>query len=187
MNLKTSPKYPITLGMLALYGVMLVGVLQFSPQVLTNNPWFSDVTDALAKLLPMIDRVPRYGHPHPEKLRALLALGWLASLVTIFPALAISVYQHPPWPEGPTVGKASAGLIVSSCLFWFVAYWPFMADNQVAIRIVSDSRRGMFISDFSAFICTPIVLTPAWVMLFFIYLAIASFFCKSSLTQGDSK
>jgi hypothetical protein len=41
MNFKKFPNYPITIGVFAMYVVMLIGVVNFTPQVLTNSPWFA--------------------------------------------------------------------------------------------------------------------------------------------------
>ena len=130
-------------------------------------PWTEGFTDAVATVIPMIDRVVAYGHPHSDKLRCFLAYAWCCVPVLVWLLYrAADDYNKPlAWGEGwlDFWARWIAMVALIACLAFLTWYWPNFpgAGKDVfgPIARPHDERRQLLWSSTSLLIYTPIWIT----------------------------
>lgn len=132
--------------------------------VFTLYPWTKGFTDALASVVPMINRVVAYGHPHPDKLRCFLAYAWCCVPVLML-LLYRSTYKYNKphaWGSGP-LGFWGRWLLVytyAAALLFLLWYWPnfpgFGRELLAPIARPHDERRQLLWSATSLFLYAPL-------------------------------
>jgi hypothetical protein len=159
---------PLPLFWIVAIAYALIGpmALLIPADVFILYPWTSDFTDAIASVIPMINRVVVYGHPHPEKLRCFLAYAWCCVPVLMWVQHRYHEKYNKPLAGGPGIfgfwirWTAAITLVVGICfLIWYWPNFPGAGKGVLApIARPHDERRQLVWSTTSLFLCTPLWL-----------------------------
>jgi hypothetical protein len=97
-------------------------------QARTLYAWTRGFTDAVASVVPTINRVVAYGHPHPDKLRCFFAYAWCC-----VPILAWVQHRYHEKYNKPLAGGAGAlgfwvrwtgAVVLAISMCFLIWYWP---------------------------------------------------------------
>jgi hypothetical protein len=159
-----SPSAQTLWGLAIAYMLISPMALLIPIDVFARYPWTRDFTDAVSQIVPMIERVVVYGHPHPDQLRCFLAYVWCC-----IPLVGVVFYRsqesnNKPQAWGPGISdfwvKWFCVLLFAFLIFfflWYVPNLPFFGMKLLdPISIPYDGRKKLFWSTTSLFVYTPL-------------------------------
>lgn len=194
---------------LPLLWIVVIAYVLISPMALlipadvfVLYPWTSGFTDAIASVVPMINRVVVYGHPHLEKLRCFLAYTWCCVPVLMWVQHRYhEKYNQPLAGGGGVFGfwiRWSAAITLAVGICFLIWYWPnFPGVGKRVLASIArphDERRQLVWSTTSLFFYTPLWLIGFVSMFDFLRCELINFLWRigilkaypSSLPKSDS-
>lgn len=163
----TQRPIPLLWVVVIAYALISPMALLIPVDVFARYPWTRDFTNAVAVLMPMIDRVVAYGHPYPDKLRCFLAYAWCCVPVLMWLQHRANEQRNKPLSWGPgaieILGRSSLAIVLLLFLAFLIWYWPNFPVGEkemlTPIALPHDERRQLLWSTSSLFLYAPIWFT----------------------------
>ncbi len=164
-RLLTERPLPLLWTVAIAYLLIAPMALLIPPDVFARYPWTRGFTDFMAGIVPMIDRVVVYGHPHSDKLRCFLAFAWAMVPLLAWANHRESEKNNNPLKWGTGLGfwcMRAGSLLCATGVLFLAWYWPnFPIGGKDVLGVLErpyDERRTLLWSTPALFAYTPIWL-----------------------------